>query len=106
MGFPRVGDADRLVRHESGRRTMAHVADHLSVSALEEAYRSCRDVTAARHVQTIWLWARGHDRGCRRGDERCAALDRATAGPLQCTRARCPGRLAPAQWERAERAPP
>jgi transposase len=40
---------------------MAHVADHLSVSALEEAYRSCRDVTAARHFQTIWLLAKGHE---------------------------------------------
>src|SRR3712207_1131536 len=40
---------------------MAHVADHLSVSALEEKYRSCTDVTAARHVQTIWLLAKGHD---------------------------------------------
>ena len=28
---------------------MAHVADHLSVSALEQQYRSCTDVTAARH---------------------------------------------------------
>ena len=40
---------------------MAHVADHLSVSALEEKYRSCTDVTAARHVQAIWLVAKGHD---------------------------------------------
>jgi transposase len=40
---------------------MAHVADYLSVSALEEKYRSCTDVTAARHVQTIWLLAKGHD---------------------------------------------
>ena len=39
---------------------MAHVVDHLSVSALEEKYRSCTDVTAARHVQTIWLLAKGH----------------------------------------------
>jgi transposase len=39
---------------------MAHVADHLSVSALEQQYRSCMDVTAARHVQTIWLLAKGH----------------------------------------------
>jgi transposase len=39
---------------------MAHVADHLSVSALEQQYRSCTDVTAARHVQTIWLLAKGH----------------------------------------------
>src|SRR5215207_1709836 len=39
---------------------MAHVADHLSVSALEQQYRSCTDVIAARHVQTIWLLAKGH----------------------------------------------
>ena len=40
---------------------MAHVADHLSVSALEQQYRSCTDVIAARHVQTIWLRAKGHE---------------------------------------------
>ena len=40
---------------------MAHVADHLSVSALEQQYRSCTDVIAARHVQTIWLLAKGHE---------------------------------------------
>src|SRR5215211_9426933 len=40
---------------------MAHVADHLSVSALEQQYRSCTDVTAARHIQAIWLLAKGHD---------------------------------------------
>jgi transposase len=40
---------------------MAHVVDHLSVSALEEKYRSCPDVTAARHLQAIWLLAKGHD---------------------------------------------
>jgi transposase len=40
---------------------MAHVADHLSVSALEQRYRSCTDVTAARHLQAIWLLAKGHD---------------------------------------------
>src|SRR3954453_8020760 len=39
---------------------MAHVADHVSVSALEQRYRSCTDVTAARHLQTIWLLAKGH----------------------------------------------
>src|SRR3954451_7889856 len=39
---------------------MAHVAEHLSVSALEQQYRSCTDVTAARHLQTIWLLAKGH----------------------------------------------
>src|SRR3954471_16310692 len=40
---------------------MAHVADHLSVSALEQQYRSCTDVTTARHFQTIWLLAKGHE---------------------------------------------
>ena len=40
---------------------MAHVADHLSVLALEQEYRSCTDVTAARHFQTIWLLAKGHE---------------------------------------------
>ena len=40
---------------------MAHVADHLSVLALEQQYRSCTDVTAARHFQTIWLLAKGHE---------------------------------------------
>ena len=38
---------------------MAHVADHVSVSALEQQYRSCTDVTAARHLQAIWLLAKG-----------------------------------------------
>ena len=40
---------------------MAHVADHLSGLALEQQYRSCTDVTAARHFQTIWLLAKGHE---------------------------------------------
>src|SRR3954447_21512394 len=61
QGFPTVGAEDRLKGHESRRRTMAHVADHLSVSALEQPYRSCTDVTAARHLQTIWLLATGHE---------------------------------------------
>src|ERR671933_1624716 len=39
---------------------MAHVGDHLSVSALEQHYRACKDATAARHFHTIWLLARGH----------------------------------------------
>ena len=39
---------------------MAQVADHLSVLALEQQYRSCPDVTAARPVQAIWLLAKGH----------------------------------------------
>src|ERR671939_1398107 len=61
MGFPEFGNAYRLRRHEPGRRTMAHVADHLSVSALEQRYRACKDVTAARHFHTIWLLAKGHE---------------------------------------------
>jgi transposase len=39
---------------------MAHVADHLSIDALEGAYRSCDDARSARHYQTIWLLAPGH----------------------------------------------
>ena len=39
---------------------MAHVADPLSVSALEQRYRSCPDATTARHLQAIWLLAKGH----------------------------------------------
>ena len=39
---------------------MAYVAEHLSVSALEQHYRSCKDATAARHFHTIWLLAKGH----------------------------------------------
>ena len=37
------------------------MADHLSVLALEKQHRSCTDVTAARHFQTIWLLAKGHE---------------------------------------------
>src|ERR671926_451403 len=59
-GFPAFGNADRLRRHESRRRAMAHVADHLCLSALEQHYRGCTDVTAARHFHTIWLLAKGH----------------------------------------------
>ena len=39
---------------------MAHVAI-IDVSALEQQYRSCTDVIAARHFQTIWLLAKGHE---------------------------------------------
>ena len=39
---------------------MAVVAEHLSVAELEERYRSCKDVTASRHYQTIMLLAKGH----------------------------------------------
>lgn len=40
---------------------MARVADHLSVARLEERFRSCADTTEARHVETIWLLAKGHE---------------------------------------------
>ncbi len=39
---------------------MARVAAHLSVEDLEAGFRSARDPTATRHVQVIWLLARGH----------------------------------------------
>jgi transposase len=39
---------------------MAHVADHLTIEALEERYRGCADACSARHYQTIWLLAQGH----------------------------------------------
>ncbi len=39
---------------------MAHVADHLSVEDLEPGFRSAQDPTVVRHVQVIWLLARGH----------------------------------------------
>jgi transposase len=40
---------------------MARVADHLSIAALEERYRACADATEARHVQAIWLLAKGQE---------------------------------------------
>jgi transposase len=39
---------------------MATVCDHLSVEELEERFVGCRDATASRHFQVIWLLARGH----------------------------------------------
>jgi hypothetical protein len=39
---------------------MARVADHLSGEDLEARLRSAQDPTATRHVQVIWLLARGH----------------------------------------------
>ncbi len=42
---------------------MVHVADHLSVAALEARYEACGDVTSSRHFQTIWLLAKGHTVG-------------------------------------------
>lgn len=39
---------------------MAQVAAHLSVEELETRYVASRDARAVRHVQTIWLLAKGH----------------------------------------------
>src|SRR4051795_4023256 len=60
LGFLCGREAGRLVRHESRRQAMARVAGHLSVDDLEAGFRSARDPTATRHVQVIWLFARGH----------------------------------------------
>src|SRR4051812_12622774 len=42
-GFSGIGNADRLKRHESRRRTMAHVADHLSFATLADLERAVAD---------------------------------------------------------------
>src|SRR4051812_33522496 len=42
-GFSGSEDADRLKRHESGRRTMAHVAGHLSFETLTDLQRAIAD---------------------------------------------------------------
>ena len=39
---------------------MPRVADHLSISDLEQRFRGCLDPVEARHVQAIWLLAQGH----------------------------------------------
>ena len=39
---------------------MARVAEHLSVADLEARYVGSRDVRSGRHLQTIWLLAKGH----------------------------------------------
>ncbi len=39
---------------------MATVCGHLRVDELENRYLGCQDVTASRHLQVIWLLARGH----------------------------------------------
>ena len=40
---------------------MAEVAGHLSVAELGERFRAAADARSARHVQAIWLLARGHE---------------------------------------------
>ncbi len=39
---------------------MATVFEHLSIEELEARHVGCRDATASRHFQVIWLLARGH----------------------------------------------
>lgn len=39
---------------------MVVVAEHLSVADLEELYEAAEDVTSSRHIQTIYLLAKGH----------------------------------------------
>jgi hypothetical protein len=39
---------------------MARVADHLSITELEERFRTAKDPILARHAQVIWLLAQGH----------------------------------------------
>ena len=39
---------------------MAEVVGHLSVEALGERFRAASDARWARHVQAIWLLAKGH----------------------------------------------
>src|SRR5215211_855184 len=43
-----------------GGWVMARVAEHLSISELEERFRTAKDPILARHVQVIWLLAQGH----------------------------------------------
>ena len=82
---------------------MARVADHLSISELEQRLRNCSDPVEARHVQAIWLLAQGHTVGVDvEGDGLRPALDRATAGALQCVRPRGFGQRAAAQRPQTE----
>src|SRR3954471_5255088 len=39
---------------------MAQVASHLSITELEERFRTAKDPILARHAQVIWLLAQGH----------------------------------------------
>ena len=41
-------------------RGMAEVVAHLSVDELQRRYMASRDVREGRHLQTIWLLAKGH----------------------------------------------
>ena len=39
---------------------MSQVAEHLSIAALEQRFRTAQDPILARHAQVIWLLAQGH----------------------------------------------
>ena len=39
---------------------MALVVDHLSIEAVDDRYRATTEGTASRHLQAIWLLAKGH----------------------------------------------
>src|SRR3954471_15026038 len=84
---------------------MAQVAAHLSITELEERFRTAKDPILARHAQVIWLLAQGHTTAQGLGgDQLRATLDRSAARPLQCRGRPRPGRPAPAQRARSERA--
>src|SRR3954452_24868833 len=95
---------------------MARVADHLSVDDLEARLRSAQDPTATRHVQVIWLLARGHTIADvaavtsfgRRWIEQLLARYNAhgpeALGDLRRRNGGVPSVLRPAQRGRAERA--
>src|SRR5450759_278675 len=80
---------------------MAHVDTHLSIEDLAARYRACEDACAARHYQTIWLASGAGPYGpCGVGDDEfCAALDRGTAGALQCVGRNGARRFAAPQWD-------
>ena len=105
LGFLCGREAGRLVRHESRRR--GYGAGCWS----SERRRSRSGVPVgpgsdggAALSGDLAVSAGSHDRGRRGGDELRAALDRATARPLQRERSGCAGRPAPAQRRRAARA--
>ena len=62
VGYPSLRDGFSLMVLQEGF-AMARVADHLSISDLEQRFRSCKDPLEARHVQAIWLLAQGHTVG-------------------------------------------
>src|SRR3954453_20957668 len=45
----------------AGGGHVAEVAGHLSVAELGERFRVAADARSARHVQAIWLLAKGHE---------------------------------------------